>query len=156
MSPVSPQPQGAPQPPLVRRRRRRKRKKIQIPLPGLIIVGICFLVVVAVPFAGHHAWRFKARGNSKTDVVNARELAVSRSHIDSSCTCIRGLLKNASNKIFNDAQLFFQVRDRNGADLGVVLALTGVVRPHSEVPFSTDAIPPASVSYDLKELKGVQ
>ena len=120
---------------------------------GWIVLGACLLILLAILFMGSER-RFKSSdaGTSSTK-NNPVELVVSASSRDPGCNCVRGVLKNPSGKVFNDVQIYFNMKDNNGSDLGTVLALTGVVRPHSKVEFYTDRMPPAAVSYSLKEIK---
>jgi hypothetical protein len=140
----------------IRKRRRKKPKDPTVPVIGWVVLGACLLILLAIPFVGserHSKSSNEVTSANTASTNNPVELVVSASSRDPGCNCVRGVLKNPSGKAFNEVQIYFNMTDKNGADLGTVLALTGVVRPHSKVEFYTDRMPPAAVSYSLKEIK---
>ena len=131
--------------------RRRRKKRSQAPVIGWIIIAICLLVLFAIPFLG--SGRRQTKRDEAPSAKDTRDLVVSSSRRDPQCDCIRGALKNSSGRIFHDIEIYFRVSDKEGVDLGAVLALTGIVRPHSSVEFQSDRLPPSAQSYSLIEIK---
>src|SRR5579883_2698879 len=153
----------------------RKRRRLKAEPKGLkavpkavwILLGVCLVIVLAMPIASVQGWRVKRLESGSLDNIapapsssssstDTRQLIVSNTVNDSACSCIRGTLSNSSNWVFNEVQLFFQVWDQSGRDLGNIVCRPLLIKPHSELKFATDPVHGGIGKFKLVDKKAVQ
>ena len=121
-----------------------------------IALAVCAVILFAIPMASQQAWRWKAMfGKAEVQTDTARALNISGSAIDPACMCIRGKITNSSNRVFNEVQIYFQLRAEDRSELGTVVALTATMLPHATVTFASDSLPKKATKFDIKEIKAI-
>src|SRR5262249_11877177 len=104
-----------PQPKVTQHGPRRRRSSSEpkglksVPLVVWILLAVCLLVVLSIPIASYHGWRWKRSVSGNVLNEGAFGVVVSEASVDTKCNCIRGSVANGSNQAYNEVHVIFQL-----------------------------------------------